>query len=66
MDKLYTVQEIAKALIVHEVTVWRWLESGKLKGFKVTRCWRVTETELNKFLGLNGRVLGEESDSESK
>jgi len=38
----YTVADLAKRWQVHEVTLRRMLESGKLPGFKIGRSWRIT------------------------
>ena len=38
----YTVSELAKRWHVHEITLRRKLENGKLPGFKIGNAWRVT------------------------
>ena len=56
-DRLLTVREIAERVKVNEVTVQRWLRSGRLKGTRLggTRMgWRVPESELRRFVGLDG------------
>lgn len=53
-DKLYTVKELQKYLRLSEKTVLLMLNSGQLKGFKAGGKWRVTQTELNKFMKLEG------------
>lgn len=50
LDKVYTVEEVAKILNIHPHTIRLWLKSGKLKGVKVGRYWRVKENQLQDFL----------------
>ena len=50
-EKLLTVKDAAKVLLVKPTTVREWLKAGKLKGIKVgNRLWRVRESELEAFL----------------
>lgn len=48
--KFYTVKEVAEMLSVHPETIRRHLLSGKLKGYKVGKDWRVEETAIREFL----------------
>ena len=50
MEKLLSTEEIAEGLGVQVDTVQRWLSSGKLKGTKIGRLWRVREEDLDKFI----------------
>ena len=46
-----TPDDIARRLKVNEETVLRWLRSKQLIGYKVSpKLWRVSLTNLNKFL----------------
>ena len=46
----YTIQEVAKELRVHERTVKRWAEAGKIKVIRLGhRTIRVTDEELNRI-----------------
>lgn len=47
---MLTLQEVAKELRVSELTVNRWLNKGKLKGFKVGHKWRIREEDLDDFI----------------
>jgi excisionase family DNA binding protein len=38
--QILSVSELAEHLNVHAVTIYRWLRSGDLPGFKVGRVWR--------------------------
>jgi len=50
-EKLLTVEDAAKVLLVKPTTVREWLKASKLKGVKVgNRLWRVRESELEAFL----------------
>lgn len=47
------VDEVAKRLDAHPVTVRRWLERGKLKGYKPGGAklgWRIPESEVERVL----------------
>ena len=46
----YTVKEAAKYLMLHEVTVRKHLETGKLKGYKAGNRWRIKQEDLEKYL----------------
>ena len=52
--KFMTRDEVAKYLRVHPRTINRWLKSGSLTGYKLgdgkTSLWRISETEIEKFL----------------
>ena len=50
MDKLYKPIEVAEKLNVSIHTINKWLQEGKLKGVKVGNLWRVTETDLERFV----------------
>ena len=49
-DQLLTPKEAAARLKISRLTIGDWLRSGKLKGVKVGRLWRVRESELEAFL----------------
>ena len=48
-----TPTEIAKELKVHERTVRRLLNKGKLKGSKIGGSWRISRDNLNEYLGVS-------------
>jgi len=52
MMKLLTIQEIAKRLKISERTIYRYIESGKLKAIKISKghIIRIVEKDLNQFL----------------
>ena len=49
-EKIYKACEIANILRVNHVTILRWLQSGKVKGFKIGRKWLIKESELKKVM----------------
>ena len=52
MDKeqYYTIEEVAKMLKVAYLTVYRWIRAGKMKAVKAGKQYRITQSELDKFL----------------
>ena len=49
-DKYYTPEQVAALLQVNQITVRRWLRSGKLKGSRLgARLWRVSQKQLDEF-----------------
>lgn len=49
MDEYKTAEEVAQLAGVNVVTVWRWLRSGKIKGKKFGKSWRIHNDELKKI-----------------
>lgn len=47
--KYLKVKEVAEELRVSKRTVFRYIKSGKLKAVKIGQ-WRITRTDLNKFI----------------
>jgi excisionase family DNA binding protein len=61
-DQLLTVREIAERVKVNDVTVQRWLRSGRLKGMRPggrRTGWRIAESELRRFLAESTHTVGE-------
>ena len=50
-DNWLTIKEITARLKLHENTVARYIQDGRLKGVKVGKGYRVRESELAAFLG---------------
>jgi excisionase family DNA binding protein len=50
MRDLLTVKEVAEELKVKEATVTEWLRTGKLRGVKAGRQWRVPADAVEEFL----------------
>ena len=49
MDKVYTVEQVAKRWGVSGNAVYKLLRTGELQGFKPGRDWRITEEALRAF-----------------
>jgi excisionase family DNA binding protein len=47
--QFYTLQELAEILKVQERSVFRYLQSGKLKGQKMGGVWRFTDQSIKDF-----------------
>lgn len=50
VEKVHTPEEVAEVLKLPERNVLDLLRSGRLKGFKAGKYWRVKESELEKFM----------------
>lgn len=50
---LLTTTEAAEVLKIHRVTLWKWLKTGKIRGAKIGRVWRIKREDLESF--VNGR-----------
>ena len=53
LPDILTVKELADYLKVHENTIKRALKSGKLKGFKATRDWRISREAIIEWIDIN-------------
>jgi excisionase family DNA binding protein len=47
---VYTTDEVAALLKVTRETVQDWLKSGRLRGFRAGRQWRVRQSALEDFV----------------
>ncbi len=54
-DALLTFQEAAEFLRVSKATMYRWLASGQLVGYKVGKGWRFYKKDLHAFVSGQGR-----------
>ncbi|MHC1695858.1 MAG: helix-turn-helix domain-containing protein [Eubacteriales bacterium] len=50
IDAVLTVQEAQELLCIGRNTIYTLLTSGKLKGFKAGKTWRVTAKMLDEFM----------------
>lgn len=50
MDKLYTLQEVAEILKLSTKSIYRYIESQKLKASKVGGQWRISKKDLSLFI----------------
>jgi excisionase family DNA binding protein len=49
-ERFYTIKEVAELLKVSDGGVRKWLKTGKLKGIKLGRIWRIKKSDLEEFL----------------
>lgn len=49
LDEVLTVDEVAKHLKVHRLTVLKKLNEGELTGFRFGRAWRVSREALEEL-----------------
>ncbi len=48
--KVYSLEEAAKIMGLHKITVRKYLQTGALKGKKAGGQWRITEQSIRAFL----------------
>lgn len=53
MEDLLTVKQVSILLKVHQLTVRRYINEGKLKALKVAGNVRIPQSELNNFMQNN-------------
>jgi len=49
-EQYYTIEEVAKILKVAYLTVYRWIQDGKLIAFKAGKQYRVKKADLDSFV----------------
>ena len=49
-DEYYSIEEVAGKLKVAYLTVYRWIQAGKLKALKAGKQYRIKKIDLDKFL----------------
>ena len=49
-DTYYSIMEISKLLKVAYLTVYRWIQAGKLPAFQVEKQYRINKTDFEKFM----------------
>ena len=52
-EQYYTIEEVAKMLKVVYLTVYRWIQSGKLTAYKTGKQYRIKQEDFNKFIKDN-------------
>jgi excisionase family DNA binding protein len=50
LPKVYDVPEAAAAMKVSEWTVWKWIQTGKIRGTKIGDRRVIRESELERLL----------------
>lgn len=64
MPEWLTPEEVADELRVTRRAVYKWLNTGALKGAKAGHVWRIRREDLEAFLDLNGRNGHDEPTAE--
>jgi excisionase family DNA binding protein len=49
-EKYYSIQEVANMLKVAYLTVYRWVQSGRLRAVKAGKQYRIERFELDRFI----------------
>ena len=49
-DEIMTITEVAQYLKISEVTTYKFVQGGKISGFKIGRHWRVKRCDLDEFI----------------
>jgi excisionase family DNA binding protein len=50
LQRLYSPKQVAEICAVDVRTVYRWIESGRLRAYKLGAIWRISEDDLSDFL----------------
>lgn len=61
-NQLYTVEEVTALLGLSKKTVYNYLRAGDLKGVKVGRLWRVSDSNLKKFARAGAKPRSGKAD----
>lgn len=48
--EFYLVGELAERLRVSDMTIYRYIQAGKISAFKIGKEYRITDKEFDKFL----------------
>lgn len=49
-EKYYTIEEVAKMLKVVYLTVYRWIQDGKLTAYKAGKQYHIEKSDLQSFM----------------
>lgn len=49
-EQYYSIEEVAKTLKVAYLTVYRWIQSEKLRAYKAGKQYRIKKEDLNTFI----------------
>ncbi len=64
-ERFYTVAELAKVARVSPAAVRYWLRTGRLRGVRLGRAWRIRQADAEAFLSGDVPAMGEGHDSPS-
>lgn len=66
MEQYLTSEQVAKLLQVHPFTVLKYLKSGKIKGVKIGRVYRIKESDVESFLRGANIIIDTEENNPKK
>lgn len=66
VDEVLTVDEVARYLRVHPMTVQRWCRIGDLPAAKIGRAYRIKKADLDKWWARRTRSEREGAPSEER
>ena len=49
-DRFFTAEELARALKVNVMTIYRYIKAGKLPAYKIGKEYRIDQATFNEFL----------------
>jgi len=49
-EQYYSIKEVAKMLKVAYLTVYRWIQSGRLIAYKAGKQYRIKKIDLDRFI----------------
>ncbi|MFH5880913.1 helix-turn-helix domain-containing protein [Liberiplasma polymorphum] len=55
-ENYYTINDLIKMLNVSRFTLHKYIKKKEIKAFKVGNSWRVTETELQRFIEKKSNI----------
>lgn len=55
-DQYYSIDEVATTLKVAYLTVYRWIQGGKLKAIKAGKQYRIKKEDLDKFIKGKNKI----------
>lgn len=50
IDKFYTAEQLAEALQLNVMTIYRYIKAGKLKAYKFGKEFRIDKKEFERFV----------------
>ncbi|WP_257875834.1 helix-turn-helix domain-containing protein [Thermoanaerobacterium thermosaccharolyticum] len=56
LDEYFTVKEVSEKLKLNIMTIYKWINQGKIKAVKLGDTWRISETEINRILNENKNI----------
>lgn len=54
-EQYYTIKELAKMLKVAYLTVYRWIQKGKLVAYKAGKQYRIKNSDLKVFINFKNK-----------